>query len=804
MLNEIKGIKFKGAAFENETILQLFSQCETERVSTIFGRNGSGKSTISRAISKAAGDEEIEDIASARFVDSANLDIPITDDDKKCIFVFNEDYTNSKVRLKEDGLNTIVMFGEIVDIADKIEKATETLEKAGKDYNDQNEKYAPYVDRNNIQSPENQYEKVKAKLRGDQSWAGRERSILGSRINVRVSDAAITEIMKDTPVEISSVLSSEYDSQYRILQAAQNAGSKITAAVPTVDSYSFKIKIISSLLAEKIEASVLTNREKRLLTLVQNGRQSMLTDMKIEFSTETDTCPFCLQSITDEYKIELIQSIEKVLSKVAEEHRVALEKSFLQIISMDLSTFEPVDKSTTDNCIGAVEDVNDKIKECNRFIALKTANLYSPITDFTSGLQASVEILRNQLSDLDKKRIEYNKRIDDICGIQASLQTLNRKLAYYEIKDIYADYRKQKDVMNREKSKLDKSSEVLEKAKKELDSLNQKRTNVKIAVDLINKGLRYVFFSNDKLKVNIDGNNYVILSNNKPVKPRNISVGERNILALCYFFVELLKDIDTQNSHRNKYFIILDDPVSSFDLENRIGIISYLKWQIGKILRGNQDSKIVFLSHDLLAVYDIDNAMKEIVKRIKFRVNNSDSTMKSNFYELHKREMVKFDSKNRNEYSLLLRIVYNYASNKGDEHELVIGNIMRRMLEAFGTFEYCKGLREIFNDQTILEMIDEEKRDYFENLMYRLILNEESHLEQRTRSLADNNFFATITADEKRRTAKDVLCLMYLLNSNHIKAQLHAMKDSIESDGIENIEKWLGAITTSQNGEVSV
>jgi len=128
---------------------------------------------------------------------------------------------------------------------------------------------------------------------------------------------------------------------------------------------------------------------------------------------------------------------------------------------------------------------------------------------------------------------------------------------------------------------------------------------------------------------------------------------------------------------------------------------------------------------------------------------------------------------------------------------------MRRMLEAFGTFEYRKGIDEISCDQRILSIIPEEKRDYFENLMYRLILNGESHLVERTKSLTDNNFFATITTDEKKRTAKDVLCLMYLLNSNHIKAQFYAMKDEVGVDVIGDIEKWLKAIAMSQNNEVS-
>ena len=119
---------------------------------------------------------------------------------------------------------------------------------------------------------------------------------------------------------------------------------------------------------------------------------------------------------------------------------------------------------------------------------------------------------------------------------------------------------------------------------------------------------------------------------------------------------------------------------------------------------------------------------------------------------------------------------------------------MRRAVEAFGTFEFRKSIDEISCDPAILSIIKEEKRDYFENLMYRLILNGESHLEERTKSMTDNNFFATISPDEKKRTAKDVLCLMFLLNESHIKAQFNAMKDDIGDVAIADIEEWVAAI----------
>lgn len=804
MLNQIKGIKFKGAAFGSETILQLFNNNESDRMSLIFGRNGSGKSTLSRAISKASVNETIEDIVSARFVDSSESDVAISDDEKKRVFVFNEDYINSKVRLKEDGLNTIVMFGKIGDIADKIERATEVLRQAEKSQSEQNEKFCPYNDVNNIQSPENQYERVKTKLKGDKSWADRERLIMGFKQNASVTDAVVSEIMKNTPAESQSISLKVYEAEYATLQTAKSAGSKIMASTPKVNDYSTQIQTIVKLLAEKIEEPTLTVREKRLLSLAQTGRQSMLTEIKTEFLTQTYSCPFCLQPVTDEYKSQLIKSIEKVLNKAAEEHSHSLEKGKIQPVSMNFTAFAPVDKTTTDNCQKAVDIVNSQIMECNQAIEQKKNNLYTPIIGFSTELQKSVDKLKDQLSELEKEKKEYNDRIDSIRKTQEGLRALNKDLAYYEIEGVYADFIKQKDEKERVKAKLREFAVAVEKARRELEDLIQQKRNVKIAVDFINRGLQYVFFSVDKLKVGINGDNYTLLSKNKPVKPKNISVGERNILALCYFFTELLNNTDEKDVHKVECFIVLDDPVSSFDLENRVGIISYLKSQISKVLRGNQNSKIVLLSHDLLTIYDIDKAFGEVANQIKLRVGSEEKKITYGLFELDKQAIGVFSRKRRNEYSQLLMTVYEYASNRSNDYELVIGNIMRRVLEAFGTFEYRKGIDEISCDQAILENIAADKRDYFENLMYRLILNGESHFEERTKSQTDNNFFATITPDEKRRTAKDVLCFMYSLNRNHIKAQFHAMKDDIGVDVIENIEKWLSAIAIPQDCEEAV
>ena len=47
-----------------------------------------------------------------------------------------------------------------------------------------------------------------------------------------------------------------------------------------------------------------------------------------------------------------------------------------------------------------------------------------------------------------------------------------------------------------------------------------------------------MFFSRDRLEIKVEDDKYVLYAHGKAVKPNNVSVGERNIIALCYFFLQ--------------------------------------------------------------------------------------------------------------------------------------------------------------------------------------------------------------------------------------------------------------------------
>ncbi|KNZ42444.1 hypothetical protein [Acetobacterium bakii] len=131
------------------------------------------------------------------------------------------------------------------------------------------------------------------------------------------------------------------------------------------------------------------------------------------------------------------------------------------------------------------------------------------------------------------------------------------------------------------------------------------------------------------------------------------------------------------------------------------------------------------------------------------------------------------------EYNQLIKLIYDYSSGSSNfvSNDLIIGNVVRRTLEAFSTFEFRKGINEVSCNQDILAPMGNQKySDYFENLMYRLVLNGE-----RIKSKNELNFFNTISEVEKIRTDKDVLCLINVLNPQHMDAYFRVIPDAIST-----------------------
>lgn len=782
MLNEIRSVKIQGANFETSTLLPLFcDENNPAKAILLYGRNGSGKSTIARSFRKLKGLSG-DNIQTALVLDEQGTTIALTDEEKAHIFIFDEVYVNENVRVQEDGLGSIVMLGEQAGLADLIETATEELKKAETNRDQMKNNLNEYNDSSSPKSPRYYTNKMYAALQQDNGWAGRKRKIDQLRRNASVSDSTYKDFVSLSPEKTRDMLIVDFDHEWKRLEVAQSGATKITASLPTVPSaFSvFDSANGNALLKQVIEHPKLSTREQYLLGLVQKGQGEELKRTAQEFeSSELIICPKCHQKLTAQYKSDLIESIQKVLSEEVKSHQNKLNALILPDLVMDLEPFQEL--SSYQVCIDQIASINDMVRRNNSMLQAKVDDPYTPIFDELSSFGELMSTLDDNLKKLEREKTTHNRAVTDTKPIKETLTRINNEIAYWDIIELS----KQQDAKQAEKvlaeSAYKVAQQVCAEKQNKLNELNAQRDSINIAIDVINEGLKYIFFSNNRMQISVEGGIYRLICNGHPVKPKDVSVGERNIIGLCYFFANILRGKSRDTAYTEEYLLVIDDPVSSYDLENRVGILSYLKLELGKFLLGNPESKALVMTHDLFTAVDVGKMCTELMDDCKKKFNGH-GCFRYSPKELRDKQVIRFIN-NRNEYTTLLELVYDYANGGVADSEPYIGNIIRQVLEAFSTFEFKKGIEEVSIDDDILALIDnEEHRLYFKNLMYRLVLNEGSHRYDQTRNMKID-FFSFISEPDKRRTAKDILCFIKLLNAPHIKAHL-------KEDCIRVIDGW--------------
>ena len=152
MFSNFCGIKIQGKCFQSEVNLKFFSE-EYHRFCLIYGKNGSGKSTISQAFDVIK--QNKQPLIASQIIDKSGVAVDlINEDQKNNIFVFNEEYVNSKVKIKDNGLDAIVLLGDAANIDKKLQKAKRINKKLEERKSQYQEEFQKYNDRQNTDNPE--------------------------------------------------------------------------------------------------------------------------------------------------------------------------------------------------------------------------------------------------------------------------------------------------------------------------------------------------------------------------------------------------------------------------------------------------------------------------------------------------------------------------------------------------------------------------------------------------------------------------------------------------------------------------
>ena len=527
----------------------------------------------------------------------------------------------------------------------------------------------------------------------------------------------------------------------------------------------------------------LTEREHRLLALLTQHPEHSTEETKRMLAENWSFCPMCLREITEIDKATIAQTLTHILNKKAKQYEDLLrtELNKFDIIESSLPVFKgSLNEPELKMAQTALSNLNQILHRVLQKINQRKNDIYTSLKEPFSkeeciAYREAVITWVKALDVLEECVKRFNDSVNKRNKLSKQIRTENNLLARKQHSTLLQNFKQAKEKSAKNQELLIDKREAHESIQSEIRCLKAQKERTDIALDYINHELQYVFYSKRKVTLEPGEGCYKLKINGKAVKPKKISVGERNVLGLCYFFAKLFGGKTEATKYSSEYLIVIDDPVSSFDYGNRVGVMSLLRFQFGNILKGNVNSRILVLSHDLHSIFDLLKIRGEVIQG---------KAGDRSFMELTKN---KLEIKNfRNEYKKLIECVYSYAvdTNKNDPDEILeigIGNIMRRMLEAFSSFCYNVSFENMLRKEDILLSIPETKRSYYGNFMYRLTLNTESHMEESVYTL--NSITSFFTREEKIQTAKSVLLFLLYINKSHLKAYLN-------DEQLTQIEKW--------------
>ena len=405
MIDDIKGINIKGRCFKTDTSLLFYQQLD-DRVSIIYGKNGSGKSTISEGIANLSHPGTASDIVTY-FIDSNKQELSLNEDSN--VFVFNENYIDENVKIDDDGLGTIVLLGGQIDLQSEIDLQEECIKNLTDGYNNILSEYEKYQDKSNPLSPDYHKNRITRVLKQEGGWAETDSQIKGNKIKSQVTDSIIKEIgtlsVKDNLAVLEKKFGELQDLLYKVSDSSVSYPDEIKEVTVDQNLETF----ITDLLAIKIDKPILSKREQLILSAIQEGSQSRIESARSDFSQkEIKVCPYCYQSVNDEYKHKLVESINKVLNKDVDEHKAQLASVNFPIISFDYDVLSILDSDLSKNVLLHQDICIKTIEQYKELINKKIGSIYNPIIIEPIGLMEKIKELNTTIKLLEEKRLKYN------------------------------------------------------------------------------------------------------------------------------------------------------------------------------------------------------------------------------------------------------------------------------------------------------------------------------------------------------------------------------------------------------------
>ncbi|WP_072236329.1 AAA family ATPase [Campylobacter coli] len=752
----LKFDKINFGSYENFTWDNGLEEFKT--INIFYGRNYSGKTTLSRIARSFELKKHNEDFLDGNFkikledgsfltqndVINSNLDIR----------VYNSDFVKENLNYLYDKKGNIKGFKSIGEEQKNIKEIIEKREKILKTRNEKLQKLEN--DKKEFLNDDRET-KLEEKFTEKASLIATNPNYLkGYRYNK-------TALKKDLNIiknnEDAYILNNEEQNQFiKILEDKEKHNTNFNNTF-NKDNFQGILKHSSEILEKEI--IIKENLTSELRKWLEEG---------LEFHKEhsfTQQCKFCNNPLT----LERIAWIENNIKddsgekeKIEEELKDLLDnfenyKLELKKILQDIE-YENFYSNYKDSFIALKEQLGANIANYNKEllkieekIKEKQKDVFTPIKlENTNDFSDEIFLILNKIENLCKENDEYTNKLSTNQDEAREKLRLNEVAKFAKDSDCFAiqdEIQNLKQNINTLEKSIATQNNKIDLLESRIEKYKEKLSNLETSTSNINKYLKSYFGHNMlELKVKKDdkgqlNGEFEILRNGKQAK--NLSEGECSLVAFCYF-VASLKDANTKDKNP---IIWIDDPISSLDNNHIFFIFSVIE---NEIVRKNSFEQFFISTHNLDFLKYIKRLKKSKSKQSKNDEKEYDfpqyyfieKSVKESMETSEVKKLPKCLEKYTTEFNYLFEQIYKFKNIDGINDEdlktsLVynFGNNLRKFLEIYLFFKYPNNFESLdkelierfFNDTYQSDRIDENHQKMVASIINRY-QNEYSHLRE--------------------------------------------------------------------------
>lgn len=553
----------KSIDLSNKNTFNNEAQFSPSLINFLYGKNGTGKTTVSRTIST--------DTSRLTFSDGFNSS-------NFNILAFNKDFVDKHFSTYESIPGVFMIGGDA-------KEAIEAFQTAKDNYDKQEENVAKLktdADSKYISFQDNQKRWI---LTINDQLKPYKEIFKDSLKGLLTGNNLMEELLK------SEIIATNYDENELIKFQAQAFDTKAKQLdfIKNVDDI-----VIPS--CDLLDEEIISSGTTPFANNVKNWKNIDWLKAGHDIQTEDCKCPYCQRTLQEDFEEnfascfdEEYQTKIKQLNEFGEKYREFVIEVHNRVINafnslngtkiditalqLDYSVLETELKANYTFVQNKCKNPSSPINE--DYVAITNLdNLYAEIATINEDIKRNNEIVKEKSINRNKCRNEVLQYLKDKIKPSLDLYEVQYKDGMKVCQDAF-------NLLETEKKKLPELKKLMDEATNKVSSINT-------VANSINSTLKECGFTGFEVKESkLSNGTYSIIRKGETEPAVGLSEGEKNFIAFLYFY-NLVKGSYNKSDLNKDKIVVIDDPVSSMDSDSMFIVISIIR-ELIDIAKNNVD-----------------------------------------------------------------------------------------------------------------------------------------------------------------------------------------------------------------------